>query len=662
MKTHLFGSMRAAGNLLRSLALLAGLLLGVNAGAAGLTPPSYQFLDKFGVNLLNGQVNSSLETVSIGGAMGLAHGISLYSNHFQRAGQRGYIDRYAGGAKYSQLVGPGFVWPIMRVHDFGSTVDFRIKIGGSYYAGNGQESASSVTFAALKDGREQLVVTGAANEFLDWIKPDGTVTRFVRPSNPRIDADGRLLQMTYPNGFTIYFDYLNRVFTNTGYSIVYQYQQDNRPPDAVTDATAPAGAPPYSITEWALHNPRYVRAVNNAVCSTGSSSCMQRSWPTATFTWPPGMPRTMYIGRRVFTVDTPEGRTTYEYEPYDLAKNGNVVVSGYTAGQRISPRLRSVKPATSLSATLEYTYKNLFQYTSVGLRDDLFGIEYVPPAGTFPMGMGDYATLVQDAGVIETAKRIDERNAYDMGLVYMNESSSQNVGALVGGVWRVITAITATPPMTTTVDTLDEQILFEASARNFPFQIRRHTGVTEELAYTARGNLKSITTNGVVTARADYANENACATLPKICNAATSIFDAKGNETRYAYDAASGQVLQVTPPADQGGKVAQIRYDYQQMRSHYYESNGSRVDGAPIYLKVAERHCHDSNYSSANSSATCIAGDEVVTRYYYNHDNLLLTSLATTAPGGKTVRTCYQYDVFGNKLGETQPKGASGCN
>lgn len=641
--------------------MIAGLLNGRSANAASLTPPSARFVDKFGVNLLNGQVNSTLETVSIGGEMGLAHAISLYSNHFERTGQRGYVDRYSGGARYSQLVGPGFVWPVMRVHDLGGSMDFRLMRGGSYYTGDGRESAVTATFVALKDTRHQLVVSGAANEFLDWTKPDGTVTRFGRVANPRIDAGGRLLSVTYPNGFRIHFESINRVFTNNGYSLVYQYEPDNRAPDLAADANAPAGAPPYSVAEWALLNPRYVKAVNSVACSTGWATCLQRAWPTATFTWPPGMPRTMYIGKRVFTVDTPSGRTAYEYEPYDLAKNGNVVVTGYTVGQRISPRLKSIKPVSSLSATLEYTYKNLFVYTSVGLREDIFGVQYAPTNGTFPTGMGDSAALVQDAGVIETAKRLEERNSYEMGQVYQHESSAQNVGLLTGGVWRVITAINATPPMTVSVDTLDEQIVFETSGRNFPSQVRHHTGLTEVLAYTPRGNLQSITSNGVVTARAVYLHENDCATWPKICNLATSIFDAKNNETRYDYHSPSGQVARVAPPADQNGKVAQVRYDYQAHRSRYFDHAGNWVEGDPIYMRVAERRCHDSNYASSDPSAGCLGNDEVVTRYVYNNWNLLLTS-ATTTFGGKSLRTCYQYDVYGNKVGETQPKGSSACD
>lgn len=632
------------------------------AGAATLTPPSVQYLDKFGVNMLNGQVNSTLETVAIGGAMGLSHGISLYSNHFVRAGERGYHDRYAGGALFTQLLGPNFVWPIMRVYDFGGSVDFRIMTGESFYAGDGSEAAGTVKYIALQDRRHALVVTGPSQEFLDWTKPDGTVTRFARSANPRVSTPGRVLQVTFPTGFTIYQDYLRRVYTNTGFSIVYQYEADNRPAPDYCKPGQPPGVPPCDAYAWALHNPRHVKAVNNAACSTGSVSCMQRAWPTATFTWPAGMPRPMYMGKNSFSVETPVGTTTYEYEPYDLAKDGDIVVQGFALGDRISPRLHRIKPATSTSPTLTYTYKNLWVYTSVGVRDDLFGVEYTPPTGTFPAGMGGYATLVKDAGVILTSKLIEKMNAYEMGQPYVGDGAAQNLGRVVGGVWQIILNVGSTPSLVTSVNTGDELIFFEANPRNFPMQVRRSTGPIDDLVYTPRGNLQTIATNGVVMSRAVYGNENYCSTLPKICNQATSIFDAKNNETKFEYHTTSGQVSRVIPPADQNGRISEVRYDYQPMRARYFGTGGDRVEGEPIYMKVAERHCHDSNYLSPDSKAHCASGDEVVIRYFYDSNNLLLTSVATTASNGKTLRTCFQYDVYGNKLGETQPKGASSCN
>lgn len=641
--------------------LILGAMLCALANGATLSPPSVQYMDKFGVNMLNGQVNTSLQTVSIGGEMGLAHSISMYTNHFQRSGQRGYVDKFAGAAVFSQLLGPNQIWPVMRVFDAGGSVDFWIKSGGSYYAGIGNDSATSVSYQAIRDERNKLTIAGSSNEYLDWMKPDGTVTRFRRSANPTVSSPGSVSQTTYPNGFTVYQDFLNRVWTNTGFSLVYQYETDTRPADSVADENAPSGAPAYSIAEWALHNPRYVKAVNNSACAVNSAACLQRLWPTATFTWPRGMPRTMYIGNRIFSVDTPAGTTTYEYQPYDLAKNGEVLVQGFHLGQRLSPRLYKIKPASSTSPVLTYTYKNLWVYTSVGLRDDLFGIEYVPPAGTFPTGMGEWATLVQDAGVILTAKLLNQTNSYEMGLPYMGPGSTQNVGSAVGNVSQVIVNVGATPSNTTSVNSFDGLFFFESKPRNLVTQIRRPSGPIDNLSYTSRGNIETIKTNGVTMSRATYANESLCGSLPKICNQATSIFDAKNNETRYEYHADSGQVARIIPPADQNGKVAETRYDYQALRARYFDGNGVLVEGSPIYLKVAERHCHDSNYAGPTASATCSGGDEVVTRYQYNHDNLLMTSVATTV-GNKTLRTCFRYDDLGNKIGETQPKGAMNCN
>jgi hypothetical protein len=662
-KLRLWGTLAArATRHMLSMGAVMALSAGVNAQST-MSPPSVQYLDKFGVNMMNGQVNTTLDTISIGGAMGLSHSISMYTNHFLRAGQKGYTDKYYGSAVYSQLLGPGFVWPIMRVSDFSGSVDFKVMTGGSVYTGNGDDPPFAVNYLALKDTRNTLVVAGAANEFLDWTKPDGTVTRFHRTQYPSVmvRSTGSVVQVTFPNGFTVNQDFLRTVWTNTGFSLVYQHEPDMRPPDYASDANAPAGAPLYSIAEWALHNPRRVKAVNNAACSTGSAACMQRSWPTVTFNWPRGMPRTMYIGNRDFSVETPLGTTTYTYQPYDLAMDGNVVVDGYTAGQRLSPRLFKIKPASSALPILTYTYKNLWVYTSVGLRDDMFGVEWTPSTGTFPMGMGGYATLVQDAGVIETAQLLEESSNYEIGQLYQGEGSAHNRGSLVGKVYQVIMNISALPAAVSQVVSVDSRVFFETSSRNFPWQIWRN-GPIDELGYTSRGNLQTIHTNGVVMSRAIYENENACSTLPKICNQATSIFDAKNNETKFVYHAESGQISRIIPPADQNGKVAETRFDYQQLRARYFDSSGNRIEGSPIYMKVAERRCHDSNYASAAPTATCSGGDEVITRYYYSHNNLLLTSVATTAPNGKTLRTCFQYDAYGNKLGETQPKGAVNCN
>ncbi len=526
--------------------MVAGVIIRGTAGAVTISPPSVQYLDKFGVNMLNGQVNTSLNTVSIGGEMGLSHSISMYTNHFQRAGQRGYVDKYSGSAQFSQLLGPNQIWPVMRVFDSGGSADFWIKTGASYYNGTGNESGANVSYVAIKDERNKLVVAGSSSEFLDWTKPDGTLTRFRRAPNPHC-LRARKRASNYLSEWLHHLPRLSEemVWTNTGFSWSAFTSPMRGRPMRQPMRTLPR-ARSYSVAE-ALNNPRYIKAVNNASCSVTIASCIQRVWPTAVFTWPRGMPRTMYIGNRTFSVDTPAGTTTYEYQPYDLAKNGDVVVQGYQLGQRLSPRLYKIKPASTTAAALTYTYKNLWVYSSVGLRDDLFGVEYVPPTGTFPSGMGEWANLVQDAGVILTAKLIDQNNSYEMGQAYAGPGAAQNVGLSVGNLSQVIINVGATPSYTTSLTSLDGMFSFEASSRNFVTQIRRPTGPIDNPSRIRRGQRRqSIKTNGTIMSRAVYANEESCATRARSAIRRSSIYDAKGNETRYEYHADSGMVSRIS--------------------------------------------------------------------------------------------------------------------
>jgi len=105
---------------------------------------------------------------------------------------------------------------------------------------------------------------------------------------------------------------------------------------------------------------------------------------------------------------------------------------------------------------------------------------------------------------------------------------------------------------------------------------------------------------------------------------------------------------------------AQTRYEYTQLSAHYYDSSGTKITGTPIWMKTAEKTC----MNSASTGNACSGSDEVVTRYEYDNDNLLMTGTTVTDPvSGATLRTCFQYDIYGNQIGKTQPKtGLTQCN
>jgi RHS repeat-associated protein len=139
------------------------------------------------------------------------------------------------------------------------------------------------------------------------------------------------------------------------------------------------------------------------------------------------------------------------------------------------------------------------------------------------------------------------------------------------------------------------------------------------------------------TATADYgADQN-----PKTYSKPKYTVDPKGNRTDYTYDPVHGGVLTETGPADANGIRPQIRYTYQQRTASYRNASGALVIGTPIWKLVSKSVCR--------TQASCVGtADEVVTTYAYDA-NLHVSSETTQAGDGSASSTVTrQYDVFGN--------------
>ncbi|MGH8670902.1 MAG: hypothetical protein ACREUA_02540, partial [Burkholderiales bacterium] len=155
-------------------------------------------------------------------------------------------------------------------------------------------------------------------------------------------------------------------------------------------------------------------------------------------------------------------------------------------------------------------------------------------------------------------------------------------------------------------------------------------------------------------------------TNPVTCDKPTSASDAKGNTTSYTYDPVHGGMLTTTAPAvDNIAPVVRRAY----VQRYAWLSNGAggyQKATAPLWLIANERTCRTtattgnptSGYSCAGGSA-----DEVVTYYDYGLDsgpnNLLLRGIVVAADGN-AYRVCYGYDVYGNRVSETQPNANLG--
>jgi hypothetical protein len=618
----------------------ASLAVAFSTMAADIERPQVQFVDKFGVNMGNGQVSHSLSTVSIGGAMGLSHSVSVFANEFNYPGMRGFADKFYARAQNVRLCSSGCnPLNVMRVHDWSDTANFAYYVGGVLQPeGN---ATSGYTYAAVSDERHTLEAAGS--EFI-WTKPDGTVVRFNRGgSGLAASVGGVLTSVEYPNGFTIWVKQ-GSVNTNTGFQLKYYFTASN-PPHSKSEP--PNLQAPIVSPTWPLLNPQYVRGINawRVYCSWTTAPCSaagSNDWPNATFEWPAGMPRTMYIGESTVKVtDSAKRVTSYKFLAYDLAYDEfGTVVPGYTPQREFSPRLREVTPPGASAVKLTYDYKNLF-------TANMFRLDY----------------RLQSAGVVKSAIRLGVSNGYTINQQYMS-SDTQNAAGSHGGVTLVHQQnYYGNPTAAYYVDTIDGRLYFEENGRNFPRRFEKTAAPVEQYFYETRSNLTKVNYNDPAgTGNQVIAEYPATCSNRKTCNQATRIRDAKGNWTDYEYFSDSGLVKKITYPANKDGIRPETRFTYALYRATYFNESGVKVQAAVddgIYLKTTEEYCINSSPSGDN----CTGSDEVVTSYEYNHPNLLMTGMVVTAPGpsGPLVRrTCYRYDDFGNQIGVTTPNANLG--
>jgi RHS repeat-associated protein len=636
----------------RALALAASALLGAFSIAADIEPPQRPITDKFGVNMANGQVTHSLGTVSIGGAMGLSHNISVFANEFNFAGMRGFPDKYFTRSRWVELSTAAGYSPrrVLRVSDPGGSADFKIYVNG-VLCENVCDATSNYHYVAVGDERHTLEVSGA--DAL-WTKPDGTIARF--SGGTHAANVGSLVDVTYPNGFRITVAGTNTVSTNTGYTLQYFYEADTRPFDKPDNPglinVAPASSS--AASGWSGANPKYIKAINAAVCNPGSTSCLNGySWPTATFEWPAGMPRTMFIGNSDVSVKDPMGRVTrYRFRAHDLAYADNgAVMPPYTPGREMSPRLVAVKTHNSTGENLTYAFKNVF-----GIDGSEFGM---------------YDFRLQSAGVTKLATLNGLQSSYEQvpsGYTGVTDTSNPNARGGLSKV-RPNPNINGNPTALEFVDTEEGRLWFEnASARNFRKAWAPTHGPREDYTYATRGNMTRITyrQNEPDATSVEAQFPDRCSNR-KTCNQATRTRDARGNWTDYTYHPQSGQVASITRPADKYTLRAQTRYTYELKHANYYQ-NGSYTAGPGIWMKTAEKYCINSpssfpdNYDGTPYSGNgCAGGDEVVTQYQYDPDhNLALIGTTVSASGVPTLRTCFKYDRYGNQTGKTEPNANLG--
>lgn len=190
---------------------------------------------------------------------------------------------------------------------------------------------------------------------------------------------------------------------------------------------------------------------------------------------------------------------------------------------------------------------------------------------------------------------------------------------------------------------------YENTARNRMTSAQVIGQPSQTYTYDARGNVIS---DGLRTAGYDMICSNM-----KTCNKPNWVKDVAGNQTDFTYDPAHGGVLTETNPASANGIRPQKRFTYAQRYAWFKNASGTMTRSTePIWKLATESFCE----TTSASGAGCVGGaaDQVVTTYDYGPDsdpnNLLLRGKVVTADG-ISLRTCYRYDQYGNKISETQP-------
>lgn len=651
-----------------------------------VVPPATKIVDRFGVNFQSGQLSRKLNTISIGGEYGLSHSVSLYTDFLSDSnaeGRFGFIDGYAGSAKSVQItqnvayildnVNGGYTirdtgsrqsdisaLRVMRVYGPAGNMDFLVFQNG--FLDRDTSAESNYEYRPVGDGRHSLIES-PDKRLLIWTTPDGIESIYERNENSGSQsarAGARLKEVTYPNGFKLRVNtsstYMD-VTTNTGYRLKYQLRSNFETFDQMV-------------------------AINLAYqyCAANAASCPTTGWPTVTFTWPfdtpnvfkqPSLPASRYL----IKMTTDAGVTDIMYEPENVCLKKSGIEDESCAKsrgiQKWFPRLKSIRTPESTVPNYQYKYINKSAMFTINPGFDAsFGSSFT------------YWHLLATSGQIISATL----NGTDSESYSENPSVNTHNANVTWGNGE--TEVTSSQYELDVIERVMEKksgiYIYHKDSRHFveKYYPIAGRGPAKQYIYDGpRGNLslvKSIPpSEEQIIQKAEYApgetltgNYGRCK-HPKTCNKPIWVEDARGNRTDYEYDPEGrfGNPIKITYPADKNGKRPATVYKYEPMYA-YYKKDGESItqDPDPIWMLTSEHTCMTTDATSTDCSGG--PADMVETTYEYGPQNaglpnnlLLLGKVVTaaTSTGGDSMqitsrRTCFQYNKYGNKIGQTEPK------
>ena len=139
------------------------------------------------------------------------------------------------------------------------------------------------------------------------------------------------------------------------------------------------------------------------------------------------------------------------------------------------------------------------------------------------------------------------------------------------------------------------------------------------------------------------------------CSLPVSVTDATLNTTNFRYNARGQKTAEIGPP-DANGVRPLTRWVYVDRYAYIKAPNGTLIQAeAPVSVLSRSIVCRSTFNGNVTDPACGSQTDEVVTSYEYgstSRPNALLPIGKTVAADGQLTRTCYGYDVRGNRIWE----------
>ncbi len=569
-------------------------------------PPERVQVDGNGVDIASGDIIASNKHLSIGSD---DYGLSLTSV----MSAAGWTDSLSGMLEVT--VGGVNSWDVSRKASWDNrTYSFQ---------NHGWRSETNATLSQVSGTSYALTLAdGSVVTYTELVAP----LYACEPSSGPCDLYYYPTKVEKPNGLVISVHYatfvrpiawqvrIQSVTNNAGYQIKFNYESN-----VVSDST---------WNSWI--NRVSAVAINNAVdyCGPTANTCtFSQSWPTAYYasTYTAGSNST-------YTITDPLGRAT-RYTNVFAAQGGNG-----------SNSFRIKTPGSAID-NIVYT-REFYTHTS-GV-----GNGYRVASVTAD---GKYWSYSTSSGASAFSRVYTVRNPQNQPTVYETYFFGPDYA----------------PLLTSVKNPLNETVTYSYGCTRAPassgftstgaYDVALPEGNQFKVACDARGNVTSKTLvpkSGPSSSDPveRWAYPAGCPN-PKTCNKPSSYQDRRSALTEYDYDPVHGALVRHTLPAVNGVRP-QKRYEYDAKFAYVKNSSGTLEPAATaVFVPTKISECRKGN--------TCTGAAETVTTFEYGAENtvnrLLVRGKVVTA-GGVTLRTCYTYDRYGNRISETTARaGLSTC-